>query len=133
MEYVPLCVAVWIGSLENLFFWKVKYWCQIKHDNLRGQILGYLARVRKLGNHRSLEGFSWFSPSDGTNFAILLTLAVDIKLNPGPRSQCHLSKRLGRVSNPTVECDDCGKSFHTWSDPTNWIDQLQWKIRSLGH
>ena len=40
----------------------------------------------KLGNHRSSEGLRSFKPSRGTNLLVLIILAGDIELNPGPRS-----------------------------------------------
>ena len=46
-----------------------------------------LASIRKLGNRRSSEGLRSFKPSKGTNLFILIILAGDIEMNPGPRFQ----------------------------------------------
>ena len=56
----------------------------------------YLANARKLGNRKSSEGISFFRPSYGTNLAIMLILAGDIEVNPGPRVQCGVCKNTAR-------------------------------------
>ena len=47
-----------------------------------------LASIRKLGSRRNSEGLRSFKPSKGTNLFILIILAGDIEMNPGPRFQC---------------------------------------------
>ena len=49
---------------------------------------------RKLGNRRSSEGLRSFKPSRGTNLLVLIILAGDIEMNPGPRSQCRQCKKI---------------------------------------
>ena len=72
----------------------------------------YLANARKLGNWKSSEGLSFFRPSHGTNLAIMLVLAGDIEVNPGPRFQCGVCKKYCKASDRIVECEDCKKRFH---------------------
>ena len=80
----------------------------------------YLTSVGKLGNRRSSEGFRTFSPSHGTNLAVLLVLEGDIEMNPGPRFQCRLCKKYCKTSDKVVECEDCIKRFHaTYSELGN--------------
>ena len=43
---------------------------------------------------RSSEGLCCFNPSKGTNLLILIILAGDIEMTPGPRLQCHLCKKM---------------------------------------
>ena len=62
--------------------------------------------------HRSSEGLRSFNPLKGTNLLILIILAGDIELNPGPRSQCHLCKKYCEAANKVVECEDCKYRFH---------------------
>ena len=49
----------------------------------------------------------------GTNLLILIILAGDIEMNPGPRSQCRLCKKYCKASEKSVKCEECEKRFHT--------------------
>ena len=44
---------------------------------------------------------------------ILIISAVDIEMNPGPRSQCRLCKKYCKASEISVKCERCEKRFHT--------------------
>ena len=77
------------------------------HRSCSNGLTQYLASVRKLGNRRSSEGLRTYSPSHGTNLAVLLMLAGDIEMNPGPRFQCRLCKKYCKTSDKVVECEDC--------------------------
>ena len=66
----------------------------------------------KLGNRRSSEGLRSFKPSKGTNLFILIILAGDIEMNPGPRFQCGLCKKYCKASDRLLECEECEKRFH---------------------
>ena len=68
--------------------------------------------IRKLGNRRSSEGLRSFKPSKGTNLFILIILAGDIEMNPGPRFQCGLCKKYCKASDRLLECEECEKRFH---------------------
>ena len=52
------------------------------------------ASIRKQGNRRSSEGLRSFKPSKGTNLFILIILAGDIEINPGPKFQCRLCRKV---------------------------------------
>ena len=54
----------------------------------------------------NLQSFTWNS------LAVLLMLAGDTEMNPGPRFQCRLCKQYCKASDKVVECDDCKKRFH---------------------
>ena len=56
-----------------------------KHSHSR--VSQCLASIRKLGNRRSPEGLRSCKPSKGTNLFLLIILAGDIEMNPGPRFQ----------------------------------------------
>ena len=71
-----------------------------------------LASIRKLGNRRSSEGLRSFKPSKGKNLFILIILAGDIEMNPGPRFQCGLCKKYCKASDRLIECEECEKRFH---------------------
>ena len=66
--------------------------CRIgyKHSHIR--VSQCLANIRKLRNRRRSEGLRSFKPSKRTNLFILIILAGDIEMNPGPRFQCGLCK-----------------------------------------
>ena len=81
------------------------------HKSCDNGLTQYLASVRKLGNRRSSEGLRTFSPSHGANLAVLLMVAGDIEMNPGPRFQCRLCKKYCKTSYKVVECEDCKKAF----------------------
>ena len=68
--------------------------------------------MRKLGNLRSSEGLRSFKPSKGTNLLILIILAGDIEINPGPRFQCGLCRKYWKASDRLLECEECEKRFH---------------------
>ena len=68
--------------------------------------------IRKLGNRRNSEGLRSFKPSKETNLFILIILAGDIEMNPGPRFQCGLCKKYYKASNRFIECKECEKRFH---------------------
>ena len=58
--------------------------CRIGCKHSHSRVSQCLASIRKLGNHRSSEGLRSFKPSKGTNLFILIILAGDIEMNPGP-------------------------------------------------
>ena len=64
------------------------------------------------GNRRGSEGLRSFKNSNGTNLLILIVLAGDIEMNPGPRFQCRLCKKYCKAADQVVECADCEKRFH---------------------
>ena len=57
--------------------------CGIGYKHSHSRVSQCLASIRKLGNRRSS-----FKPSKETNLFILIILAGDIEMNPGPRFQC---------------------------------------------
>ena len=59
------------------------------------------------------EGLRSFNPSKGTNLLILIILAGDIEMNPGPRSLCRLCKKYCKASEKSAKCEECEKQFHT--------------------
>ena len=87
--------------------------CSIGFDSSASGIAQSLAYTRKLGKCRSSEGLRIFTPSKGTNLPILIILAGDIEMNPGPRSQCRLCKKYCKASEKSVKCEECEKRFHT--------------------
>ena len=66
-----LCVWKWTSSVTTL-------------DGSASGIAQSLACTRKLGKCRRSEGLRSFNPSKGTNLLILIILAGDIEMNPGP-------------------------------------------------
>ena len=72
----------------------------------------FMAYSRKLGNRRSSEGLRSFKPSGGTNLLVLIILAGDIEMNPGPRSQCRQCKKYCKATEKVVKCEECRKCFH---------------------
>ena len=82
-----LCVWKWTSSVATL---DPNQSCSIGFDGSASGIAQSLACTRKLGKCRRSEGLRSFNPSKGTNLIILIILAGDIEMNPGPRSQCRL-------------------------------------------
>ena len=66
----------------------------------------------KRGDRRSSEGLRSFKPSRGTNLLVLIILAGDIEMNPGPRSQCSQCKKYCKATDTVVKCEECRKCFH---------------------
>lgn len=129
-----LCIIVWIGSLENVPLWEIgwlKHDCQFKYDNLRAQMFSYLASVH---NWETVEFpkilvASAASALQMNYFCSTVDLWKGNWINPSPRSQCHLSKIIGEVLDPTctVECEHCGKSFLAFCgklENKTWIDWI---------
>ena len=86
--------------------------CNIGFGNSVGRIAQSLAFTRKIGNRRGSEGLRSFNPSQGTNLMILIILAGDIEMNPGPRFQCRTCKKYCKAAEKAVKCEDCEKRFH---------------------
>ena len=86
--------------------------CRISLKNSHSRVSQCLAGIRKLGNRRSSEGLRSFKPSKGINLFILIILARDIEMNPGPRFQCGLCKKYCKASDRLLEYEECEKRFH---------------------
>ena len=86
--------------------------CKIGYIHSHSRVSQCLASIRKLVNRRSSEGLRSFKPSKGTNLFILIILAGDIEMNPGPRFQCGLCKKYCKASDRLLECEECEKRFH---------------------
>ena len=86
--------------------------CRMGYKHSHSRVSQCLASIRKLGNRRSSEGLRSFKPSKETNLFILIILAGDIEMNPGPRFQCGLCKKYCKASDRLLECEECEKRFH---------------------
>ena len=104
-----LCVWKWTTSGDIL---DGNQDCSIGFGNSVGRIAQSLAFTRKIGNQRGSEGLCSFNPSQGTNLLILIILAGDIEMNPGPRFQCRTCKKYCKAAEKAVKCEDCEKRFH---------------------
>ena len=76
------------------------------------QYIPFLAYSRKLGNCRNSVGLCSFKPPRGTNLLVLIILAGNIEINPGPRSLCCQCNKYCKVADKVVKCEECRKSFH---------------------
>ena len=85
--------------------------CSIGFDGSASGIVQSLACTRKLGKCRSSEGLRSFNPSKGTNLLILIILAGDIEMNPGPRYLCRLCKKYCKTSEKFVKSEECEKRY----------------------
>ena len=61
--------------------------CKVGLKNSVDGITQSLACTSKIGNRRGSKGLRSFNPSKGTNLLILIILAGDIEMNPGPHVQ----------------------------------------------
>ena len=104
-----LCVWKWTTSGDIL---DGNQDCNIGFGNSVGRIAQSLAFTRNIGNRRGSEGLRSFNPSQGTNLMILIILAGDIEMNPGPRFQCRTCKKYCKAAEKAVKCEDCEKRFH---------------------
>ena len=107
-----LCVWKWTSSVTTCTL-DPNQSCSIGFDDSASGIAQSLACTRKLGKCRSSEGLRSFNPSKGTNLLILIILAGDIEMNPGPRPQCRLCKKYCKASEKSVKCEETEKRFHT--------------------
>ena len=103
-----LCVWKWTSSVTTP---DPNQSCTIGFDGSASGTAQSLACTRKLGKCRSSEGLCSFNPSKVTNLLILIILAGDIEMNPGPRSQCRLCKKYCKASEKSVKCEECEKRF----------------------
>ena len=87
--------------------------CSIGFDGSASGIAQSLACTRKVGKRRSSEGLRCFNPSKGTNLLILIILAGDIEMIPGPRSLCNLCKNIARHQKNLLNVKNVKKRFHT--------------------
>ena len=104
-----LCVWKWTTSGDIL---DANQDCSIGFGKSVGGIAQSLAFTRKIGNRRGSEGLRSFNPSKGTNLLILIILAGDIEMNPGPRFKCRTCKKYCKAAEKAVKCEDCEKRFH---------------------
>ena len=97
--------------------------CSIGFGGSASGIAQGLACTRKLGKCRSSEGLRSFNPSKGTSLPILIILAGDIEMNPGPRSLCRLCKtKYCKASEKSVKCEECEKHYISQQEKrTLWI------------
>ena len=86
--------------------------CRIGYKHSHNRVCQCLTSIRKLGNRRSFEGLRSFKPSKGTHWLILIILAGDTEMNPGPRFQRGLCKKYCKASDRLLECEECEKGFH---------------------
>ena len=86
--------------------------CRIGYTHSHSRVSQCLASIRKLGIRRSSEGLRSLKPSKRTNLFILIILAGDIEMNPGPRFQCGLCKKHCKAPDRLLECEECEKRFH---------------------
>ena len=82
--------------------------CRIGYKHSHNRVSQCLASIRKLGNCRSSGGLRSFKPSKGTNLFILIILAGDIEMNPGPRFQCDSCKKYCKASDRHALCSNLG-------------------------
>ena len=99
----------WINGVDSL---GSNQECRIGYKHSHSRVSQCLASISKLGTRRSSEGPRSFNPSKGTNLFILIILAGDIEMNPGPRFQYGLCKKYCKASDRLLECEECEKRFH---------------------
>ena len=89
----------------------------IGYKNSHSRVSQCWASIRKPGNRRSSEGLRSFKPSKGTNLFILIILAGDIEMNPGPRFQCRLCQKSCKApeSDNAKQCEFLEASFRKMS------------------
>ena len=102
-----LCVWKWTSLVTTL---DPNQSCSIGFDGSARGIAQSLACTRKLGKCRSSEGLRSFNPSKGTNLLILI-LAGDIEMNPGPRSLCRLCKKYCKASEKRSNVKNAKSTF----------------------
>ena len=104
-----LCVWKWTTSGDIL---DANQDCSIGFGKSFGGIAQSLAFTRKISNRRGSKGLRSFNPSKGTNLLVLLIVAGDIEMNPGPRFQCRTCKKYCKSAEKAVKCGDCENRFH---------------------
>ena len=85
--------------------------CRTGYKHPQSRVPQCLASIKKLGNRRSSEGLRSFNPQ--RDKFVLIILAGDIVMNPGPRFQCGVCKKYCKASDILLECEGCEKRFHT--------------------
>ena len=73
-------------------------------------------------------GLRSFKPSRGTKLLVLIILAGDIEMKPGPRSRCRLCKNYCKATDKFVKCDECKKRFHV--SCANQVDNESLEFKS---
>ena len=48
-----------------------------------------------------------YTPNHKTNLVLLLILAGDIEVNPGPKYQCDVCKKRVKRNDNAIQCDSC--------------------------
>ena len=104
-----LIIWKWVNGVDSL---GSNQECRIGYKHSYSRVSQCLANIRKLGNRRSSEGLRSFKRSKETNLFVLIILAGDIEINPGPRFQGGLCKKYCKASDRLLECEECEKRFH---------------------
>ena len=104
-----LIIWKWMNGVDSL---GSNQECRTGYKHSHSRVSQCLASIRKLGNRRSSEGLRSFKPPKETNLFILIILAGDIEMNPGPRFQCGLCKKYCKASDRLLDCEECEKRFH---------------------
>ena len=73
----------WLNSVHSL---DSNQECCIGFGDSPGSISHFVANSSELGKCRSSEGLHSFKPSRGTNLLVLIILAGDIEMVPGPNA-----------------------------------------------
>ena len=102
-------IWIWLNSVHSL---DSNQECCIGFGYTSGSVPHFLAYSRKLRNHRSSEGLHSFKPSRGNNLHVLIILAGDIEMNPGPKTECRLCKKYCKATDKYINCEECKIRFH---------------------
>ena len=84
--------------------------CGIGFENSPGSLSNFFGLLKER-KPQKFRGFTQLKPSRGTNLLVLIILAGDIEMNPGPRSQCRHCKKYCKVTDKIVKCQECSKCF----------------------
>ena len=120
-----LILKKWMNEVDSLGSnQECRIGCKLSHS----RVSQCLASIRNLGNRRSSERLRSFKPSKGTNLFIIIFLAGDIEMNPGPKFQCGLCRKYCKASDRLLECEECEKRFH--ASCSNLVDNELLRIEA---
>ena len=98
----------WLNSVHSL---DSNQDCGIDFGNSSGS-LSHFGILKETWKPQIFIGCTSFKSSRGTNLLVLIILAGDIEMNPGPRSHCRRCKQYCKATYKVIKCEECRKCFH---------------------
>lgn len=124
-----LCLVVYVFALYiALVKWSIvpksnesenESYVLVRGEYKVSQTLSFCVNTHKSGLRRSSFLLKSYTPSKHTNWSVLLILAGDVEVNPGPIFKCNVCSKKVKTLDKALQCDDCDRWVHTHCGKVN--------------